>query len=204
MKKISILFLLAIFATSVSYGQLAIGVRLGYNGNKLTTNLDSIKDQFNSGFHFGAWARIGKRLYFAPELLYSMSGGVFTKEGNLSTTGWKQKITVGSLDVPLLVGLKIIHSDVITWRVELGPEAAFVINKKISDDGLTPPITTSDINNLNWFILGGTGIDFLFLSFDIRYQYGFCKLIKDAGSYSFDTKNQVVVATLGFKIFGKK
>ena len=133
-----------------------------------------------------------------------MSGGVFTKEGNLSTTGWIQKIKVGSLDVPLLVGLKIIHSDVITWRVELGPEASFLVNKTISNDGLTPPITTSDINNLNWYVIGGTGIDFLFLSFDIRYQYGLSKMIKDVGTRSFDTKNSVVMATLGFKIIGKK
>ena len=175
----------------------------------LTTNLDSIKSQFNSGFHVGVWTRIGKRIYFAPELLYTLSGGVFTSEGTVSTSGWKQKVTVGSLDIPLLLGFKIIHSKVVTWRVELGPEASIVVNQKVKDvNSVTGPLTTADINKANWFILAGTGIDFLFMSFDIRYQYALNPMIKDVTmdnlTYAFDTKNSLIAVSLGFKLFGKK
>jgi hypothetical protein len=141
----------------------------------------------------------------APELQYTMSGAVFTSEGNVSTDDWKQKITIGSLDIPVLVGLKIIHSDVITWRIELGPQASFTVNKKIKDQGsVVGPIEEADLNNIAWYILGGTGIDFLFMKLDIRYQYGLNALIEDAGNYQFDSKNQSFVVSLGFKIFGKK
>ena len=204
MRRFTLLLLFAVIFSGMARSQFSLGVKIGYNASKLTTNLDSIKEDFNNGFHVGAWTHIGKRFYFAPEVLYSMSGGVFTKEGNLSTTGWKQKITVGSIDVPLLVGFKIIHSKAITWRIELGPEGSFVVNKKISDDGLNPPIQTSDINTANWYILGGTGIDFLFLSLDLRYKYGLNQMIKDVEGMTFDTKNSVVLVSLGFKIFGKK
>jgi hypothetical protein len=195
--------------TLPSYGQFALGLRIGYNGNALTTNLDSIKSQFNNGFHVGIWSRIGKRVYFAPEILYTLSGGVFTNEGNVSTTGWKQKINIGSLDVPLLVGFKIIHSKLITWRLEVGPEMSFVVGEKIKDvNSVTGPITSADISKANWYILAGTGIDVLFMSLDIRYQYGLNQMIQDVtqgtSTYSFDTKNSLIAVSLGFKLFGKK
>jgi hypothetical protein len=209
MKKILFVIAAALLASNLTFGQFALGVKIGYNANKLSTNIDTIKSQVNSGFHIGLYTHIGKRLYFAPELLYTMSGGVFTESGNLSTSGWKQKITIGSLDVPLLVGFKIIHSDAITWRIELGPEMSFVVNKKVADEeSVTGPITTADINTANWYVMGGTGIDILFLALDIRYQYGLNQLIKDAEmagkTYNFDTKNGIFTVSLGFKIFGKK
>ena len=171
MKKLFLFLAFALSLSAVSYGQFALGVKLGYNANKLTTNLDSIKSQVNSGFHVGVWSHFGKRLYFAPELLYTMSGAVFTSEGTLSTSDWQQKITIGSMDIPLLLGFKIIHSKAITWRIEVGPEACFTVNKKIKEEGsITGPITTASIGSMSWYVLGGTGIDILFLNLNVRYQ----------------------------------
>jgi hypothetical protein len=209
MKKLLLFFALFIFAAQLSYGQFALGLRLGYNGNKLTTDIENIKSSFNSGFHVGIWSHFGKRLYFAPELNYTFSGTVFTDEGNLSTSGWKQKIKVGSLDVPLLLGFKIIHSDLITWRIELGPVASFVVNDKIEDlNTITGPIESADIKQANWFIMAGTGINVLFLSLDVRYQFGLNQMIQDVSvdnvTYAFDTKNSMILVSLGFKLFGKK
>ena len=183
---------------------------MGYNANKLSTNLDTVKTQVNSGFHVGIWTRFGKRFYVAPELQYTMSGAVFSNEGNLTTNNWKQKITIGSLDIPVLVGFKIIHSDFITWRIELGPQASFIVKKKVEDENsILGPIKESSLSSMAWYVLGGTGIDILFLKLDIRYQYGLNQLIKDvqtsgSTSASFDSKNQMFVVSLGFKIFGKK
>ncbi|MEI6455950.1 MAG: porin family protein [bacterium] len=210
MKKILFLLAFALCASTVSFGQFAIGLKIGYNANKLSTNIDTVKSQFNSGFHVGIWSRFGKRFYVAPELQYTMNGAVFTNEGNLATNNWKQKITIGTVDLPVLVGFKIIHSKIITWRIELGPQASFVVNTKVSDvNSVAGPIQTSSFSSVNWYILGGTGIDVLFLKFDIRYMYGLNQLIKDVQTSStttasFDSKNQMFAVTLGFKIFGKK
>ena len=205
MKKFILMIFVALLAAGTSFGQFALGIKLGYNASKLSTDLDSIKSDFNSGFHIGAWSRFGKRIYVAPELHYTLSGSVFTSEGNVSTDDWKQKITVGTLDIPVLVGVKIIHSDFITWRIELGPQASFIVNKKITEKGaIDGPIEDADLNTANWYILGGTGIDFLFMKLDVRYQYGLNDFIADAGDYQFDSKNQLIVVSLGFKIFGKK
>jgi len=199
MKKLLFLIIIAFFATELSYGQFALGVKLGYNASKLSTDLDSIKSDFKSGFHVGVWTRIGKRLYVAPEMQYTLSGST------LSTKDWKQKVTVGSLDIPVLVGFKIIHSDFITWRIELGPEASFVVNSKITDvNSITGPINDASLNSVNWYVLAGTGIDILFFKLDVRYQYGLNQLIQDAGAYQLDTKGQMFVVSLGVKILGKK
>ena len=205
MKKLFLFLAFVLCLSVISQGQFSLGVKVGYNTNKLSTNLDTVKSQANNGFHVGVWARFGKRFYVSPEIKYTMSGALFTSEGKLSTNNWKQKITVGSMDIPVMVGFKIIHSKAITWRVAIGPEASFVINKKVEDqNSVLGPITTASIGSMNWYALGGTGIDFLFLSIDIRYQYGLNQLIKDAGNYTFDTKNQMFLVSLGFKIIGKK
>lgn len=210
MKKFLLIVVLALCAGTISYGQFALGVKVGYNANKLSTDLDTIKTQVNSGFHVGIWSRFGKRFYVAPELQYTMSGAVFTNEGNMSTNNWKQKITIGSLDIPVLVGFKIIHSEFLTWRIELGPQACFAVNKKVEDENsVLGPIKESSLSSVGWYVLAGSGIDILFLRLDLRYQYGLSQLIKDvetsgSTSASFDTKNQMFVVSLGFKIFGSK
>jgi hypothetical protein len=207
MKRILIFLALVFCVSAISYGQFALGLKIGYNANKLSANLDTVKSQFNSGFHVGIWTRIGKRIYVAPELQYTMNGAVFTNEGNLATNNWKQKITIGSVDVPVLLGFKIIHSKAITWRIELGPQVSFITNTKISDlNSVTGPIESSSFKSVNWYILGGTGIDVLFLKFDIRYMYGLNQMIQDVqtATASFDSRNQMFAVSLGFKIFGKK
>ena len=206
MKKLLLLIAISFFTCELSYGQFALGAKLGYTASKITTDIDSIKSGFNNGFHIGAWARFGKRLYLSPEFLYNMSGSVFTKEGNLSVNNWKQKVKIGSIDIPVLVGFKIIHSDLITWRIELGPEISMAVNKKVEDmDGMTDgPITQDDISSSNYYILAGTGIDVLFLRFDIRYQWGLNEIMQDVKNYSLSTKNSQLLISAGIKIFGHK
>jgi hypothetical protein len=134
-----------------------------------------------------------------------MSGAVFDSSGNVSTTGWKQKITMGSLDIPVLLGFKIIHSDLITWRVEVGPEVSFLVNSKVKNlNDFKGPIQSASLNKANWYVLGGTGIDFLFMSFDVRYTYGLNQLIKQVNNYQFNTKNGMFLVSLGFRILGGK
>lgn len=196
MKKI-IIFIFLVFLTGEIYAQFALGLKLGYNASKLSTSLDSIKSSFSSGFHVGAFARIGKKVYLQPELYYTLQGSVFTS--NLSN--WKQKITIGTLDIPVLVGFKIINLKAINWRIMAGPMASFIVNSKINNvNSATNPITSADLQKTNWYIQAGTGVDFLFLTLDLRYQLGLNKMIKDAAKATFNATNNLWVVSLGFKI----
>jgi hypothetical protein len=205
MKKLLVFFIITFLFAEFSMGQTVLGFRLGYNGNNLTSGIDSIQSKFTNGFHGGVFMRIGKRIYFAPEVLYTFSGANFSNEGSTSDSIWKEKIGIGSLDVPLLFGLNIIRSQMLKWRLELGPVASFTTNTKITNlNDAEGPITSGDVNSTQWRILAGTGIDLWFLTLDIRYQYALNSLIKNVQNYNFNTKNSMISVSLGFKLLGNQ
>lgn len=194
------LFLLSVFLLSATlvFAEFTVGIKVGYNASKLSTSLDTISTSFKSGFQVGAFVRIGKRVYFQPEVYYTTQGGVFTS--NLSD--WKQNIKLGSLDVPALIGFKIINHDKLNLRILAGPMASFIVNKTIEETGVViNPITNADINSVNWYIQAGAGLDLWKFTLDVRYQIGLNQLIKDVQTVSYNTHNNVWVVSLGFKIF---
>jgi len=206
MKKLIIILLFLVpglFHAETMFGQLNLGIKVGYNASKLSTNLDTVKTNFKSGFQIGAFVRIGKKLYLQPELYYTTQGGVFTSN---TLNNWKQTIKIGSLDVPVLVGYKLIDTKLVNLRILAGPTASFVVNKSIAEGGTsTGPITNGDLKSVNWSIQAGAGVDIWQLTFDIRYQIGLNQLVKDVTDISnqtwkFDSKNNVWVISLGYKI----
>lgn len=197
MKKILILSLF-VLAASVVFGQFTIGPKIGYNASKLSTSIDTISSDFKSGFQIGAFVRIGKKLYVQPELYYTTQGGVF--ESNIND--WKQNVRIGSLDIPVLVGFRMINAKVVNLRILAGPLASFVVNRSVKEaGGVTGPITDADINNVNWAIQAGVGLDVLFLTLDVRYQIGLNNLVKTINQVSSNSKNNAWVISLGWKIF---
>jgi len=204
MKKFAFFFILFL-CTELTFGQFNFGIKIGYNANKLNTNIDSIKSSISSGFQVGVFFRIGKRLYVQPEAYYTFSGGLFEENLVNTVSNWKQKVTVGSLDIPVLLGFKIIKSKIFNWRVMAGPEVSFVVNSKVKDmNSVTGPLTTSDLSKVNWYIQVGTGVDILFLALDIRYQIGLNKIINSVSqgsvSYDYNSMNNMFLVSLGFKI----
>jgi len=197
MRKFFLLFILFL-STTLVFGEFTIGIKVGYNAAKLSTSIDTISTTFKSGFQAGIFVRIGKRVYFQPELYYTTQGGVFSS--NLSN--WEQNIKLGSLDVPALVGFKIINHDKLNLRILAGPVASFIVNKTISEaEGVINPITSADINSINWYIQAGAGLDIWKFTLDVRYQIGLNQLIKEVNDVNFNTRNNVWVVSLGFKIF---
>jgi hypothetical protein len=111
------------------------------------------------------------------------------------------------MDIPILAGFKFLKSKLFNVRIMAGPVASFVVNKKITEKGsVTGPLTTSSINTANWYIQAGAGVDLWFLSLDVRYQIPLNQTIKGVVdskgvTWNFDSKNQVWIVSLGFKIF---
>jgi hypothetical protein len=83
-----------------------------------------------------------------------------------------------------------------------------VVNKSIKEEGansITGPLTKSSIKNANWYIQAGAGVDLWFVNLDIRYQIPLNQTISSVVdsngiTWNFDSKNQVWVVSLGFKI----
>jgi len=203
MKKIIVIllfFLPVLFSAETMFGQFSVGIKVGYSASKLSTNMDTISSKFKSGFQFGAFVRIGKKIYVQPELYYSSQGGVFSNNLN-DLKHWSQTVKIGSLDVPVLVGFKLFDIKLVNIRILAGPVASFVVNKSISEGGTsTGPLTSGNFKSVNWSIQAGAGVDLWKFTLDLRYQIGLNQLLKEVGNYKFDSRNNAWVVSLGFKI----
>lgn len=208
MKKIAIILLVLFLGAEVTYGQFNLGIKAGYTSNKLSSDIDVITAQAKSGFIAGAWARIGKRVYLQPEFVYNMGSSVF-KQDSVNVNNWEQKVTISSLGIPVLVGVKIIDTKLFNLRAMAGPEISFVVNSKVENTSLTGPIQTDDVNKVNWYFQAGAGIDVLFLTLDIRYKWGINYIINDinqdlgstATPYPLNSRNNMFEVSVGWKIF---
>jgi hypothetical protein len=203
-----IILTVALFTSKQTSAQFNFGIKAGYNASNLSSSYDSISSALSSGFHAGVFARIGKRVHLQPELYYTVYGSSYENIGVKTISNWKQKVTVGTLDIPLLIGFDIIKSKMLKWRIDVGPAISIVLNSKIDDIYGPGAITTSDLNKANWYIQAGTGIDVWFLTLDIRYQAGLNSLISNVNSltytnqvYTIDTKGNLFLVSLGWKIF---
>lgn len=208
MKKLTLLFVIVLLSSSFGFGQLTLGLKGGYTAFKFSCDVDSVETTFGSGFHGGAFLRIGKRVYLQPEVCYSYTGSTFTHPSTTPANDWKQKVTLGSLDIPVLVGFKIIDTQLITFRIMAGPELSTVLSSSVDNQSQTGPITTDDIKKTNWSGQVGAGVDILFITVDLRYQFGFAATISEASktfgsntvTYPLNSTGKAVLVSVGFKI----
>lgn len=199
MKKI-ILLAATLMIASVAFSQIpgfTIGPKVGANFSKFTTDQSQIEEQIKNSFYFGAFARFGQKLYLQPELLVMNRNGTLK---NSEISGSKGTIEVGSIDVPVLVGLRLLNLKAANIRIMAGPVASFAVNKSISldetwDDDIN--FTEDDIKNSNWGLQFGAGVDVLFLTLDLRYEIG---LSNFSEIQDFDLKNNMFTIGLGWKI----
>lgn len=195
MKKL--LFLLtALLITGAANAQFSFGPKIGVNLSQVTTNLNTINDEMKTGLQIGAFARIGSKVYFQPELLYS-TGGV--KLSNVPV-GSPSDITVKSIDVPLMLGTRILNLKVANVRIMAGPVASFVVNKQVDYNGAYTATKEVSIKNANWKAQFGAGVDVLMFTLDVRYSYDLNRSMdQQANEFKWDRNS--VNLTLGWKLF---
>lgn len=200
MKKIPLLLVLMLTAT-MAFAGIDLGIKAGYNANKLSTCLDSITDKFKSGFHVGAWVRFGKRFYVQPEIYYTFQKADYIYDDPKNQTSWNQEITFGTFDVPLLLGFKLFKAEQANVRVMAGPVFSLLIHSKVKDieqsDG---PIEKINLNTTNWGLQIGAGADISIISLDLRYQIPLSRMIEEVQDWNFNSHNHVFVISLGIRI----
>ena len=161
MNRLFFIPLLAIFFVTGINAQTASGFGLkgGLNYNANGKYFESISENAknpdrNIGYHLGIFGKIGNRVYFKPELVYTS-----TKSDYDNDTFKMEK-----LDAPLLVGVKVLGP----VSVFGGPAFQYILDSEY--DG----ISINDIEND--FTLGlnfGIGLNFKRLGLDLRYERGF-------------------------------
>ena len=171
-----------------------IGPKIGYNTRNFTTDLSTIKSDPDGAFQFGAFARIGKKIYIQPEVYYVTKGGKVSFQGN------PVQIKLNSVTVPLLVGYRLFNVGIINLRIMAGPAISMITHKTLSVDNLPdfPVKTKDDIKNSMWSFQFGGGVDVLNFTLDLRYEMGIDNIY--SGQQNFSMKNNLFNVSLGFKL----
>jgi hypothetical protein len=196
MKKFILAFLVVALTVVSAYSQkVTLGPKIGYSASKLSTNLPDIEESVKHNFMAGLFLRLGNKVYFQPELVYHTRGGV------LDSAGFKQTVKLKNLDIPLMIGFKLLDLKIVNLRFMGGPVASFALDKEISyDDVIKDPLQSSDLKNVIWGLDVGLGLDVLFLTLDVRYEFGLNN-IYEFQSGSYEMKNNLWIVGLGFKLF---
>ena len=217
MKKV-FLILLATISATLSYAQLGFGIKGGFTMSKLSVNIGDYADAAQAGYQLGAFVRLGKKLHLQPEAYFTAKTGKLTfdytevdpnnPDGTISSSV-EQQISLKTIDVPVLIGYQIAKLPTIKIRIQAGPVASIVVNKKfnVQFDGVdqpdgSSPLVEDDFSNVNWAAQFGAGIDFLFLTADIRYELGLNNIYKAPETMTDDPtmKNNVFFISVGWKI----
>lgn len=144
--------------TSFAQSDSGYGIKAGLNYNGNGNYFDSVTENSqnpdrNVGFHVGIFGKIGKDLYFKPELIYTSTKSDYDSD----------EFTMKKIDAPLLVGAKIIGP----VSVFGGPSLQYIVDTGFND---------IEINEVeNDFSVGlnfGIAVNFSSVGIDLRYERG--------------------------------
>ena len=214
---------------------IAIGPKVGYQTSKLSYQKADIKSSFSNHFIAGLFGRVTiGRIYVQPEVLYFKTSNVFdghvtgVESDNLFNlpTGANVNLTLNqmNLQVPVLVGVKIIDLDLVALRAQVGPTANVVLKSQtlfdktytINGQQENMENTTTDqkfnTKSISWGLQAGLGVDVLdLITLDINYNFGLSKVFENLNNTTlgetFDfsnidnTKQSMFMVTVGLKFF---
>jgi len=196
MKKILLVAAICLFSSAL-FAQLSSPISLGVHGGLVSTKMDykdasisNIKEESKNGMMLGAFARINlNKWYIQPELNYVSRKSEIVIDG----TGYDFKTK--SMDIPMLLGYKIVKLPLFKLRAFAGPVASFNINDSFSKS-FKEKYDDPNFENAVWNGKVGAGVDVWKLTLDIDYEFG----LTDVSS-EFLKKNKMMNVTLGFRFF---
>ena len=197
MKKIFFVILL-IFVSCNAFSQFAFGIAanyttsLGFDEN-WTFDADRLKFKNDPahGFSAGIFLRAGKRFFVQPELTYNfmISAAILEQD---SVVAKKRKIYLNTINLPVLVGGKVVDTKIFNMRVMFGPRFRFDVgSKNEGEDAIT---TTTRKWQLG--LETGIGFDLWRITIDARYN-----LMQDIFSYNYSA-NELKFSPINSFTFG--
>ena len=197
MKK-AVLLPALLFLATVSFAQFTVGPKVGLTMSKLKTNFEDVTEEMKTGFQFGAFVRVGKKIYVQPEIMFVTKGGII-KESGFNT---KTKVNLSTMQIPVMIGYRVLNLNVVNLRIHGGPALSFVTNKEITitTDSGEEAFDGAHIKDAIWSFQLGAGIDVLMFSLDVRYEWGLNNIWDPLGGESYDMKSNLWNISLGWLI----
>lgn len=186
--------LLCIFCSMETKAQQApafhIGVKGGANFTK-TSMESSLEGKYGFGYQAGVMTRmdIGK-LYVQGEALFNKR-----KTSYQSQDGSSSKLSWNAIDIPVVVGYKLIKADDFNVRVFAGGVYSYAFNNKVSaSQAIQEGFKKFDKSNIG--ITGGLGLDYKNFTVDFRYETGLTSISKE-----FKSKPHSFSLGIGYFLF---
>jgi len=196
LKKLMMLLLVGtVFITNEAKSQSKSPIHIGFKGGANFSNLSLAKSnldaKYSLGYHGGVFTRIDiSKLYVQGEVLYSQKKSKIEN----SSFGTKQA-KWSSIEVPVLVGYKFLHSDNLNFRIFGGGVYSYVLNDKASVlKQVSQSFQKFDKSNVGYQV--GAGVDFGKLTLDLRYEGALTNISKE-----FKARPNSFQASIGFMIF---
>ncbi|MDX8340331.1 porin family protein [Draconibacterium sp. IB214405] len=195
MKRLLFASLFVLF-TAIGFAQPIIDIGLKGGVHYSNLNLGGDFDLSSDGItkvHWGAFGRVGfDRFYVQPEVYFSKKGGDLSYDLLDLTGGFDYK----NVDVPVLLGYKLIKSSMVDFRVMAGPVFTFVTDADYPKE-LDPYLKDEFFNENLFGVQYGVGIDVLFLTLDARMEHS-SKIYDDPDL--INGKSTSFIISVGFKI----
>jgi len=210
-KYIIIIFILSIPVLSFAQGPISFGPKIGWNTTHISTDYHDYIDQMKSGVQGGLFFSIYMdKFYVQPEAYFSLKRGILdTTIGDPSdptgSVDVSQDFSITTVDIPLLLGYKLLDLKLIRCRIWGGPVASYVLNKSytLRLDGFeeNDKISKNDFKDAVWGFQMGAGLDVLFLTFDIGYEFGLEEFMSISSLDDLGFTNNMFYVSLGWRIF---
>jgi opacity protein-like surface antigen len=199
MKKYIFLFLCCLLS-GAAFAQVpifSIGPKIGANYSTLRNIRDDVRlsSGYFTGFAGGLFARVNiRRLYIQPEVYFSQKGSNFTFQQQSTTASHEGKVRLTSIDVPLLVGIRLIDLEVFNLRAMAGPVFTNIMDESKNDlEELDP--NNYKFNKSNAGYQAGLGLDVGNVTVDLRYEGGLNKI-----NSNFNQRSSLFHLSVGLKL----
>ncbi|WP_342646384.1 porin family protein [Mucilaginibacter sp. CSA2-8R] len=192
MKKYILSIALLIASVAASKAQSTIGIKGGINFAKINT--DNIKESSVTGYQAGIFARLGNSLYLQPELYLGSRGGKFEGSSSGNSASASGKVTFTTLNVPLLLGTKLVSAGPISVRAMAGPIYSYNLSENNNVNSALQDFGKYKNSTLGYQV--GAGVDIGNITADLRYEGGLTKINENYGQ-----RANLWALSVGFKIF---
>jgi len=191
-KQSGLLILLLIIFNLPSHAEVKFYPQVGVNSTFLTETLTGITYSSSVGWQAGMSVQFGKMIHFQPGIFYKNS----RKNLVLTVAGTSDEARANHLNIPALIGVKILPLKVVDLRINAGPSFNYLLSVGENDLNLTK----DDYKDIVWGLQAGFGLDVLFLSFEISYEFGLTNYFEyDILENIISSKANIVRVNLGLR-----
>ncbi|MCD0471231.1 porin family protein [Flavobacterium sp. JAS] len=174
------IFLVSLISSKVNAQSplpIHVGIKGGSNYSELPVT-DGFSSKYAVGYFAGAMARFDfKRFYIQNELLYSEKSSKIEKSSLSTSKNAKWR----SLEMPLLIGYKVIDLSTLNVRVFGGGVYSYVLDENISSlNQLKNSYNKFDKSNISYQV--GAGVEMWKFTIDFTYQGGLNNVSKEFNS----------------------